>query len=248
MMIRWIQRFLMAAVALLVFVSALTIAEFEAASRWPKVSHFTNPSHEPIRLGTRGPSLIYVVIGDSTGAGQGASYKDGIAMGTAAHLALTHRVTMINLSVSGALAADVIKRELPEACALKPDIVLLSVGANDATHFTSTSALLMQIVAIADGLRKSSPRVKIIVTGCPQMGAVPRFAQPLRWFAGVQTARINAVFRKAVVSRHIIWAHIADRTGAAFKRDPSLFANDKFHPNGRGYALWIPVINEAADN
>jgi lysophospholipase L1-like esterase len=134
---------------------------------------------------------------------------------------------------------------LTQAEALKPDAVLLAVGANDATHFTPAAKLKAQLTQIVDGLCQSNPNVKIVVTGCPQMGSIPRFLQPLRWFAGTQTARINTVFAAIQAKENIVWAHIADKTGAAFEKHPALFAFDKFHPNARGYALWLPVLDEA---
>ena len=46
------------------------------------------------------------------------------------------------------------------------------------------------------------------------------------------------------IARH---APIAERTGPSFRKDRTLFAADRFHPNARGYALWIAVINDALD-
>ncbi len=79
------------------------------------------------------------------------------------------------------------------------------------------------------------------------MGSIPRFAQPLRRLAGTQTARVNAALAPVIVARHLTWARIADRTGPVFANDPTLFSADKFHPNARGYAVWVPVLNEAFD-
>ncbi len=48
---------------------------------------FQNPSPAPREFGTSGPKFVYVVLGDSTAAGQGAAYDKGIAVQTARHLA-----------------------------------------------------------------------------------------------------------------------------------------------------------------
>ena len=80
--------------------------------------------------------MVYVVLGDSTAAGRGANYANGIAVRTARHLARSRPVLLVNLAVSGARVADVARDQLPAAVRLKPDLVLLAVGANDATHFT----------------------------------------------------------------------------------------------------------------
>jgi acyl-CoA thioesterase-1 len=240
----WLQ---IAAVAATAFVGSIVVEISLAVYGRHGVTPCINPSHSPVHFGNIGPNVTFVVIGDSTAAGRGADYADGIAIGVAKHLAVNRNVTLVNLAFSGAVAEDVVRSQLAEAVQLRPDIVLLSVGANDATHFTSAEMLRHELEEIIDRLRRAQPAVRIVVTGCPQMGSVPRFLQPLRWFAGTQTARLNAVFATVVASRPIVWAHIADRTGPIFAKDPTLFAPDNFHPNARGYAVWISVIDQALD-
>ena len=53
------------------------------------------------------------------------------------------------------------------------------------------------------------------------------------------------MFRAEARDLHLTFAPIAAETGPQFRRDPSLFAADRFHPNDRGYATWIPVLNRA---
>ena len=243
-----IRNVLIFVLILVVSIGVLFLIEVAAAISSGKASAFANPSHAPVYLGTSGPPLNYVVIGDSTGAGRGANYADGLAMTTARFLSRNHRVTMTNFSRSGAVIADVADGQVRNAAALRPDLVLLAVGANDATHFTPGAKIRSTLCQIIDSLRQSSPHVKIVVTGCPQMGSVPRFQQPLRWFAGIQTWRVNEVFANVVAAKHVGWAHIADRTGIAFSNNPHLFASDNFHPNARGYALWCAVINPVLAN
>jgi acyl-CoA thioesterase-1 len=209
--------------------------------------HYVDPKYAPLHFGTSGPALTYLVLGDSTAAGQGGDYRTGIAQSTARHLAQTHRVTMINHAVSGATAEDIVRDQLPQIHGLKPDLVLISLGANDVTHFTKNGELRVSLETIITQIQADRPDARIVLTASPQMGSVPRFAQPLRWFAGTQTARINAVFADVIREHGLTLAPLADRTGPIFARDPSLFAADKFHPNDRGYAVWIPVLNEALD-
>ncbi len=209
--------------------------------------HFHNPSRQPVRFGGAGKPLVYVVMGDSTAAGRGGDYDRGIAVETARHLACSQPVEMVNLGISGAVIADVVRGQLPEAVRLKPDVVLLAVGANDATHFTSTSRLRANLIKTLDGLREANPQVRVVLTGSPDVGTVPRFAQPLRWLAGVRTDQVNAVLQPVGRGRGAVWAPIARETGPLFARDRSLFAPDRFHPNDRGYATWMPILDAALD-
>jgi len=206
---------------------------------------FKNPSRIPRLFGVEGPVLVYVVLGDSTAAGQGADYEKGIAVSTAEKLAENHRVTMTNFGISGARADDVVQKELPRAEKLKPNVVLISVSANDVVHLTSIDTVRDSLETIIQRLRFSNPEVAIVVTGAPEMGAPPRIPWLLRPITGWRTAQMNKMFRALTASQHITFAHIADETGPLFRTDKSLFATDGFHPNERGYATWVAVLNPA---
>ncbi len=194
-----------------------------------------------------GPKLTYVVMGDSTSIGQGTDYEHAWAPISAKHLAINHEVTFINVGVSGATAADVIVTQLPKAVSYKSDVVLLAVGANDATHFVSGKAFQQSIQSIIDGLRAANPAVKIVVTGSPAMDSVTRFPWPARQLMGLRTRQINKAFEPIIANNHLTFAAIAQGTREAFIADPTLLAVDKFHPNARGYALWVPIVNTALD-
>ncbi|GAC1429527.1 MAG: SGNH/GDSL hydrolase family protein [Thermoanaerobaculia bacterium] len=199
----------------------------------------------PVTFGSQGSALAYVVLGDSTAAGVGADYEDGIAIGTARTLGLSQRVTMTNLGVSGARIDDVVREQLPAAVKLRPDVVLLSVGANDVTHLTFVRSMRASLQRIVRELRLANPAVRIVVTGSPDMGAPPRIPAFLRGIASWRTKRVNRMFEEEAGASNLTLAPIAAETGPLFRRDHSLFAADRFHPNQRGYATWIAVLNRA---
>lgn len=193
-----------------------------------------------------GQDLNYAVLGDSTAISQGGIYEEGIAVSTAKQLAPHQRVVLRNFGVSGACTKDVLQDQLPRVSAVfKPDVVLIAVGANDVTHLTRSGSVRQSLQAIIDQLKKDNPNVKIVLTGAPDMGAVPRFPQPLRWLAGIRTEQINKVFTEADQQDNVTLAPIAVTTGPIFQKNPSLFAPDKFHPNSAGYKIWAPVLNES---
>ena len=79
-----------------------------------------------------GEPVTYVVLGDSTTISQGGDYDKGYARSSARFIASKQReVTFYNLGESGARAADVASAQAPKARELRPDIVLIAVGAND---------------------------------------------------------------------------------------------------------------------
>jgi lysophospholipase L1-like esterase len=194
-----------------------------------------------------GPALSYVVMGDSTSIGQGSDYADSIGQKSAAHLAVTHSVSYTDVGISGATVKTVLDSQLDKAATYKPDVVLLSVGANDATHLTSGASIRQNLPKIIDGLVKANCNVKIVLTGSPQMGSVPRFPWPLKQFMGLRTKQINNAIASVISKQQLTLSPIAAKTGPIFAAHPELFASDKFHPTAAGYAVWIPVINDALD-
>jgi len=189
----------------------------------------------------------YVVMGDSTAAGVGAAYDDGIAVGTARELAKSHGVSLTNVAVSGARMADVVRDQLAAAGSAKPDIVLLAAGANDVTHLTPIGSMEKNLRTVVAALRAANPDVAIVVTGSPDMSTPPRVPRLLRRIAGWRSRHVNAMFRRVASELDVTFAPIADETGPLFARDRTLFDTDRFHPNARGYALWIAVLNSALD-
>jgi lysophospholipase L1-like esterase len=194
-----------------------------------------------------GRPLRYLVLGDSTTVAVGGTYERGIARQTARHLGASHQVVMKNVGVSGARVHDVLVEQLPRVGSFVPDVVLLDVGANDVVHLTRAAPLERDLEAILQDLLSRNRSVKIVVTGSADMSSPPRIPRLLRGLSGHRTRVLNRVFERAVARHHLTFAPIARETGPVFKRDRSLFDVDRFHPNDRGYELWIAVINAALD-
>jgi len=200
-----------------------------------------------MQLGVSGAPLTYVVMGDSTAIAQGGDYATGIAMTTAGHLAANHRVSFTNVAISGATTQTVAEQQLSKAKSYKPDVVLLSVGANDLTHLKSNGTVHAYLNQIIAGLIAANCNVKVVLTGVAAMGSIPRFPQPLRWYAGVRTRQLNAVFQEVAASQKLTFAAIAAKTGPIFAANHQLFAPDNFHPNSQGYDVWNAVLIAALD-
>lgn len=219
------------------FLVACKHATHEAPQRAPEaVEHFGS-----------GAPLRYLVLGDSTAVSQGGTYDRGIARETARHLARGHAVEMRNVAVSGARTSDVLREQLPRAAAFVPDVVLLDVGANDVVHLTTSASVERDLEIILDTLIARNCNAKIVLTGAAEMSSPPRIPRLLRPLAGHRTRALNEVYTRVAHRRELTFAPIAAVTGPMFKRDRSLFSEDRFHPNDRGYATWIAVINDALD-
>lgn len=243
---------LVAVVGGLVAVAAVVIlVEVQWAKNAPNLANEDGfPQDGLVGGGPAGPTsaasaaapLHVVWLGDSTAAGVGASSAtEALPRQVAAGLERPVQLTVF--AVSGARLSDVIDNQLPKLLALPaeqtPDIVLVSVGANDVTHLTSTNTFRSQYLGLLDRLPKGS---SAILLGVPDMGSSPRFAQPLRWLVGWRANTLDAVVEN-MREQGADYVNIADFTGPAFSADPQrYFAADEYHPNDEGYVLWTKTV------
>ena len=229
----------------LTFASAIALLLVACGTSDPRVQPPRAP--DGIEQFGSGRTLRYLILGDSTAVGVGGTYELGIARRTALHLADDRTVEMKNLGVSGARVADVLHEQLPRIGSFVPDLVLLDVGANDVIHLTSARSLERDLARIIQTLRSIHCDIRIVVTGAAAMDTPPRIPRGLRWLAASRTRALNAVFQRTVEREQLTFAPIARETGPLFRSDPTLFDSDRFHPNDRGYATWIDVIEPALD-
>ncbi len=196
--------------------------------------------------GPPGPAVDTVVwLGDSTGAGIGATGQAG-ALPEQAAAAIGRPVRMTVLARSGDRVADVLHHQLPALAAIRPTVVFITVGANDTTHLTSRGAFRRDYEGVLAGLPPTVRR--IVILGVPDMGSPPRLAQPLRAVAGWRGRSLDTDVRHLTVrTPRAVYVDIAGKTGPAFRAHPATyFARDRFHPNDAGYALWARVVADTA--
>jgi len=190
-----------------------------------------SPAQAPLRM---------VWLGDSTAAGLGASSAAGTLPRQVA-VGLGRPVELTVLARSGARIQDVVEDQLPRVDALRPDVVAVSVGANDAVHLTGAGEY-------ADRWRRLGPRpgAVVVALGIPDMGSPPRLAQPLRSVVGWRARRLNRSGAPHLAEQgRAIYVDIAGKTGPAFRRDPGrYFAADRYHPSDAGYRLWADAVLE----
>lgn len=189
-----------------------------------------------------GAPLRLVVAGDSTAAGVGATTTEATVGGRlAAAVAVETRrhVTLESVAVSGARTAD-LPEQARAAVGMDPTVVVVLVGANDATHPGSLSALQRDLARGVRLLREGG--VEVVVGSCPDMGAARNFAQPLRTVVGWQGKRVARAEAAAAATAGGVVVPLGRLTGPAFRADPSNLASDLFHPSDHGYRLWADAL------
>jgi lysophospholipase L1-like esterase len=185
------------------------------------------------------PRLALTWLGDSTAAGVGASSPAG-ALPTRVGVGLERSIDVRVLARSGATVTDVVQRQLPAVAELSPDVVFVSVGANDVTHLTSRADFGDAYRELVDGLPESAV---VVLLGVPDMGAIPRLAQPLRAVAGFRGRQLDDVVRKVAAETGHAYVDIDGETGPAMRSDTErFFAADRYHPSDAGYQLWADAV------
>jgi lysophospholipase L1-like esterase len=170
---------------------------------------------------------MWVVLGDSTAQGVGASTIDH---GWVARLdaALTHAGrshALVNLSRSGAHSHHVVEEQLPllELLPYPPAIVTVCCGANDLMRNPSPAALGRRLGRLAEQLPTGS-----IMSTLP----APRYSPTALYVnRGLREAAAHHDLRIAELGPHLVGPH----------RGTSA---DHYHPNDVGYGAWVKAFAE----
>jgi lysophospholipase L1-like esterase len=180
-----------------------------------------------------GPTLRVLVLGDSAGAGVGASTQDEALAGRiVAALRDRFRVEYRVIARTGSATADTL-RHLERIAPFTTDAVVTSLGVNDVTGGVGVADFLARQARLRELLRGKFSARCIVVSGLPPMGSFAELPQPLRWYLGARARELDEALA----------ASLPDGCGAQhlplFRRmDRSLLAADGFHPGPAAHAQW----------
>ncbi|MEU9734709.1 SGNH/GDSL hydrolase family protein [Streptomyces sp. NPDC048002] len=177
--------------------------------------------------------LRFVALGDSLSEGVGDPVGDGWR-GWAALLAgglADTPVDFTNLAVSGAQTRDVLERQLPDALALRPDVVSVLVGVNDTLRCT------FDIQAVAARLDRVyaalAERGAVVLTAClPDPGAMLGLPGALARPLARRQRAVNTVVHALSERYDAVHLHAAE---AAWTGDRAMWSADRLHPGERGH-------------
>jgi len=187
-------------------------------------------AHNDRVLTLEGP--LWVVLGDSTAQGLGASSPDAGYVGQV--LAELRRQTalpwrVLNLSVSGALTRDVLAAQLPLMPA-RADLVTCGIGVNDILY-TSPAKLFADLRALIAAVPDQTVLLDLpLPAGC--WGLLGRASVPY-------VTRINRTIHRAAAARGL---PVAEVSAHFLPPWPGKFASDCFHPSQAGYRDWARAL------
>jgi lysophospholipase L1-like esterase len=184
------------------------------------------------------PEVRVALIGDSTFTGPGLDSVDDVWIRqVAARLGDRYRVCIRSEAVGGARARDVLMYQVRAAVAWRPDVAVVSVGANDALRSIRIGRFEAELEAIAAAL--SDVDATVVLAGVGDMAAAPRVPFPLKLVVSERSgAADRAHARVAARDERVFKIPVAELTNDLFRRQPELFCSDLFHPNREGQGVW----------
>jgi lysophospholipase L1-like esterase len=181
--------------------------------------------------------IVYVALGDSTGAGVGARQGGYVARVFKRIAERRPESTLSNLCVSGATTADVIRGQLARAVALNPNLVTVGIGINDIGHGLTLEQFSKNYEEILSTLKEKTT-AQIVVTNIPDVSSAPRIPGVMRNEYQRQIVQFCQRLEE-IANRHgVTIFDVYTITKDELPSHPEYFSNDGFHPSDEGYELW----------
>ncbi len=210
-----------------------------------RVAHAPLPHFEDLDPSGRygdgpGAPLHVVVLGDSSVTGPGLDDRRDIWISRVA-ASLSCQVELTSVARGGSRVRDVLTHQLPNALELRPDLFVVSVGANDAMHGTPTPLVRRQLHALLGALESVAP---VVALGVGDLSVIPRLPRSLRPVVAMRSAAIDRA-QRSVARAHpsVVRVPVPELSDPHFRvGGAELFSPDLFHPNAEGHRLWSALF------
>jgi lysophospholipase L1-like esterase len=183
------------------------------------------------------------VVGDSTLTGPGLDHARQVFVARAADR-LASSLHLTRHAVGGSRIADVLMRQLPVVLDQRPDIAVISVGANDAIHSTPLAQFERDFRAVVGALDRAG--IDTLVCGLIDLGSIPRVPAALKPLLALRGA---AYERRKIRATHpaarAAYVGVGRRVNEAFRaRGEEFFVADRFHPSAAGHRCLAEALTE----
>lgn len=186
------------------------------------------------------PALRVAVLGDSTITAPGVSGPAEIWVSLICQrLAETNHVTVKSYAIGGSMAHDLVLEQLDPALEFAPDLVIISVGANDALKGVTPKKFEENLEVLVSKFRGAG--AVVIQSGVGDLGTIPRLLPPLRQLFSRRALQFNQI-HEAVADRNGGWV-VPQRESPAelWYNDRGMWSADLFHVSSRGHEVWADL-------
>lgn len=184
-------------------------------------------------------SLLH--IGESTVAGVGVkSFEEGLTANIIRDLNSGSQQAWLWQAIgkNGAVAIDLSKHIAETELHRAPDVILLTMGVNDTTSFTTASVWQKSLVGCIENITSAfNSTPKVCVTQVPPMHLFPALPFPLNVFLGLRAWQLDNRLRQVCLLEG--WSHLT----IEMPLQKEWMAEDGYHPNAEGYKLWAEKIS-----
>ena len=181
--------------------------------------------------------IVYVALGDSTGAGIGAR-DGGYVVRLFKNIEERRPGSKLNnLCVSGADTDDVVRAQLDQAVTMNPDLVTVGIGINDIGHGLTLEQFSRNYEQILSTL-KAKTNARIVVTNLPDISSAPRIPGPARNEYQRQIIQFSQRLEEIAARYGVTVFDIYTITTEELASHPEYFSSDGFHPSDAGYEMW----------
>lgn len=242
-----VSRTLLAIPALQAAAAAVVAGQVLRAVHRPDLPSFANQDPSGVFGDPDLPPLRMVAVGDSSITAPGVEHLDNVwVRRVARHLADRHHVHLISLAVGGSKARDVVEGQLTEALRRRPDVALVSVGANDALRAVPPASYRAALTTIVQAFSDAGSGV--VVFGMGDLASIPRMPPSLRAVMSRRSRQFDQICRQVVVRvPRAVKVHTQGRSTTAFFEDQGLFAGDLFHAGDAGHGVFADDAQEAVE-
>jgi lysophospholipase L1-like esterase len=203
------------------------------------------PARDPAGwVGAGARTIRLAGLGDSIIAGIGVENHAESLVGQVATQAAAmagSRVEWRAFGEAGATSEAVLEGLLPKAMDFEPELVVLSVGVNDAIAGVRPSDFRQRLRATVETLAGGARRPLIVFGGLPPLASFPALPWPLSQLLGERAAALQEAAVQLTGFRGLRVVVFPSR----LQRET--FSRDRFHPGARGCEGWARhVVNGMA--
>ncbi|MBV8856280.1 MAG: SGNH/GDSL hydrolase family protein [Acidobacteria bacterium] len=197
----------------------------------------------------KGEPVVYVALGDSTGVGVGARKGGGYVARLFERIERVRPGSrLVNLCVSGATTADVLRGQVGRVGDAKPTLVTVGVGINDLTRMSPPEQFAHNFEEIVTRLRAQTG-APVVVSNLPDITHSPRVPDFLREDARRAVRLYNERLADVAARHGLYFADAYTKSAEVIPSHPEFFSSDGFHPSDEGYEFWAfemwPVVKQA---
>lgn len=183
------------------------------------------------------PQLRVAVLGDSSVTAPGVAGPEEIWVSRVCQrLGEEYHVDLKSFAVGGSTALDLLETQLEKAILHEPDLVFVSVGANDAIKGVPRRRFERSLDRLIAGLSETGATV--VQSGVGELGSIPRLFPPLSNLMSRRARRFDEVHWRVASTHGTVVVDQRSDDLDIWYRDRTLWSPDLFHVSAAGHERW----------